>query len=349
MENLKINCQTAYNVLVGEKIVFKLGKILKEKLPNCFRVVVLTDSLVKKLYGEFIEKILKKSGFLVFVFVLPNKEKSKNFKNVLKFYSFLFKCKISKKDLIVSLGGGMVLDFGGFCAATYLRGINLVNLPTTLLSQVDASVGGKNAINLKFGKNLVGTIRSPFLVVCDVFFLKTLSKRVFNSGVSEIIKYAATFSKELFNILENKNIFNCLEEVVSFCVKIKKDVVEKDEFEKNNRMKLNFGHTIGHALEKIYNYKIQHGEAVSIGMNYITEKSFKAKMTNYDDFLKLQLLLKKYSLPTTTKAPFKKLFKHILADKKIFANKINVCIIKKIGCCEIVSFSLLKFKKFLQG
>ena len=112
---------------------------------------------------------------------------------------------------------------------------------------------------------------------------------------------------------------------------------------------MNFGHTIGHALEKIYNYKIYHGEAVSIGMKLITEKSFKAKITNYEDFLKLKFLLKKYSLPTTTKASFKNIFKNILADKKIFANRINVCVIKKIGCCEIVSFSLLEFKKFLQG
>ncbi len=349
MEKIKIKGKEPYEVFVGEKIIFKIGELIKQKLNCCCKVVLICDELVFKIYGNVVKKSLEKTGFLVLIFSLKGEEKSKNFENLIKVYSFLFKNNVKRKDLILALGGGMVGDFAGFCAATYLRGIKFVNIPTTLLAQVDSSIGGKTAVNLKFGKNLVGVIKSPFLVVCDVFFLKTLSFRMFNAGVSEIIKMAAIFSKELFKILAKEEISNVLEDVVVKSIEIKKDVVEKDEFEKNVRMKLNFGHTIGHALEKALNFKIHHGEAVAVGMCLITKQSVKLGITNFKSYLKLKALLEKYSLPVETDVNFNLIFENIMADKKIFGDEINFCVMKKIGEGEIMSLPILKFKDFLKG
>lgn len=349
MEEIKIKGKEPYEVLVGEKIIFKVGELIKQKLNCCCKIVLVCDELVFKLFGDVVVKSLEKAGFLVLIFTLKGEEKSKNFENLNLLYSFLFKNNIKRKDLIVALGGGMVGDFAGFCAATYLRGIKFVNIPTTLLAQVDSSIGGKTAVNLKFGKNLVGIIRSPFLVVCDIFFLKTLSFRMFNSGMSEIIKMASIFSKDLFKILAKEKISNVLEDVIAKSIKIKKDVVEQDEFEKNVRMKLNFGHTVGHALEKALNFKMHHGEAVAVGMCFITKQSLKFGITNFKDYSKLKLLLEKYSLPTETDVNFNLIFENIKADKKIFGDEINFCVMKKIGEGQIISLPILKFKDFLKG
>ncbi len=252
MKKLQITGKNSYFVFIGEKIICEVGTILKKSLNFCCKVVVITDDVVYRLYGKIVEKSLKQNGFLVNFFILNEGEKSKNFNNLKATYNYLSDNKITRRDVILGLGGGMIGDFAGFVAATYLRGIKFVGVPTTLLSQVDSSIGGKNGINLSFGKNLIGTITSPFFVLSDVFLLKTLSKRAFNSGVAEVIKYAVTFSKNLYEILNENKIENVIEQIVFESVKIKKSVVERDEFEKNVRMKLNFGHTVGHALEKYF-------------------------------------------------------------------------------------------------
>ena len=348
MKKIEIKGKNSYYVFIGEKIIYEIGRIVKNSLNFCCKVVVVTDDVVFKLYGKIVEDSLKRSGFFVYFFILKEGEKSKNLKNLEKIYAYLCSRKITRKDLILGLGGGMVGDFSGFVAATYLRGVKFVSVPTTLLSQVDSSIGGKNGVNLSFGKNLVGTITSPFLVLTDVFFLKTLSKRAFNSGIAEVVKYAVTFSKELYEILNKNKIEDYLEKIVFESVKIKKNVVEKDEFEKNVRMKLNFGHTVGHALEKYYNYRIYHGEAVSIGMCYITEKSFKNGLTRFKDFLKLKFLLRKFGLPTVSNVNFNAIFNNMLSDKKIFGNDVNFCIIKKLWHCEIMSLPINEFEEFLK-
>ena len=303
MKKIEIKGKNSYFVFIGEKIIFEIGRIIKKSLNFCCKVVVVTDDVVYKLYGKIIENSLKRNGFFIHFFILNEGEKSKNLKNLEKIYAYLCSRKITRKDLILGFGGGMVGDFSGFVAATYLRGVKFVSVPTTLLSQVDSSIGGKNGVNLSFGKNLVGTITSPFLVLTDVFFLKTLTKRAFNSGIAEVVKYAVTFSRELYEM---------------------------------------------HALEKYYNYRMYHGEAVSIGMCYITEKSFKNGLTRFKDFLKLKFLLRKFGLPTVSNVNFNAIFNNMLSDKKIFGNDVNFCIIKKLWQCEIMSLPMNEFEDFLK-
>lgn len=349
MKKIKVNSKNSYFVYIGDNIFSNIGSILKKALKINCKIFIITDELVFNIYGRMLEENLKRYGFSVFSFVLKNEEKSKNLENVKRAYKFLFKFKVSRKDLIFAFGGGMICDFSGFVASTYQRGIKFLNFPTTLLSQVDSAIGGKNAVNLEFGKNFVGTIYSPSFVFCDVFLLKTLSKRDFFSGFSEIVKYAVCFSKSLFKVLVEKDVFSSLEEIIYGSIKIKKEIVEVDEFEKKDRIKLNFGHTVGHALEKYSGFKMLHGEAVSLGMVYITKCSYKAGLTKFEDFLKLKFILRKFKLPTVMNAPFEDIFQNILADKKIFGGYIKVCIIKNIGRSFIFSFSIEKFKEFLKG
>ena len=349
MKKVMINSKKPYFVFVGYGIFLRIGPILRNILKKGCKIFIITDELVFNLYGEFLKKNLEKSGFIVFLFILKNEENSKNLDNVGKAYEFLFKFGISREDLIFAFGGGMVCDFSGFVAATYKRGIRLLNFPTTILAQVDSAIGGKNAVNLEFGKNLVGTITSPYLVFCDVFLLKTLSKRDFFSGFAEIVKYSVCFSKSLFRILCEKKIEDFLEEIIFRSIKIKKYVVETDEFEKNVRFKLNFGHTVGHALEKYSEFKMLHGEAVSIGMAYITRCSFKFGFTSFEDFLKLKFILRKFKLPTTTDVSSEDIYKNILADKKIYGTNIKICLIKNLGKSFVFSFPIKKFKEFLKG
>ena len=349
MKKIKILGRNPYVVFIGENLLLNIGKFLIEKLKKSCKIFVITDKLVFYFYSNILKKSLEKAGFSVFFLILENKEQSKNFNNLLKIYEQLFKFNMSKEDIIMAFGGGMISDISGFCAATYKRGIRLINFPTTLLGQVDASIGGKNAINLEYGKNLVGTIYSPFFVFCDISLLKTLSKRELYSGVAEIIKYAVGFSKELFNILVEKDIENVLEEIIYRSVIIKKEIVEKDELEKNIRVSLNFGHTVGHALEKYYNFKIKHGEALALGMIYITKSSYKAGITKFEDFLKLKFILRRFNLKTVTNVDFEYIFKNILSDKKIVEDKINFSVIKNLGELKIMSLPICQFKDFLRG
>lgn len=349
MKKIKILGRNPYVVFIGENLLLNIGKFLIEKLKKSCKIFVITDNLVFYFYSNILKKSLEKAGFSVFFLILENKEQSKNFNNLLKIYEQLFKFNMSKEDIIMAFGGGMISDISGFCAATYKRGIRLINFPTTLLGQVDASIGGKNAINLEYGKNLVGTIYSPFFVFCDISLLKTLSKRELYSGVAEIIKYAVGFSKELFNILVEKDIENVLEEIIYRSVIIKKEIVEKDELEKNIRVSLNFGHTVGHALEKYYNFKIKHGEALALGMIYITKSSYKAGITKFEDFLKLKFILRRFNLKTVTNVDFEYIFKNILSDKKIVEDKINFSVIKNLGELKIMSLPICQFKDFLRG
>lgn len=348
MEDVFVCSKNSYNIIVGENLLKNTGYLIKKNINNFgSNIAIITDRLVFKIYGEILRKSLVKCGFSVFIFTIPNKESSKNFSTLLGIYNFLAQRYITKKDVIIALGGGVVGDVSGFVACTYLRGIRYINIPTTLLSQVDSSIGGKNGVNLSDYKNLIGTIYSPSLIICDISLIKTLTEKVFLSGLGEVIKYAAIFSKELFNILCSQDIYSNIKDVIVRCIKIKKNVVQIDEFEKNIRTKLNFGHTVGHALERYYSNRISHGEAVCVGMCYITEKSFKAGITSFYSFLKLKSLIKKYKLPTSLKFNFEDVFNNILKDKKIFGNVIKICVIKKIGHSTILTMPVLKFRRFL--
>lgn len=346
-------------VFIDQKFQNKFGILAKKNLfcKQGSTVVIVTDYVVFNLFASEVEKSFLAAGFRVLSFKLGSGEKIKNFKNFKRLCNFLAEHKIRRTDVLVSLGGGSVSDLVGFVSGCYLRGIRLIHIPTTLLAMVDACVGGKAAINLKSGKNLVGCFKQPGLVFCSLSFVATLPELQYFSAVAEVVKCAVLFSERFFKFLVGcgkRFSEGELKTVVVECLKIKKNLVEIDEFdEKGERMKLNFGHTIGHALETYFGYggSLTHGQAVALGMSFCFQQGEKLGLTNLGEFEKLKFVLKKFNLPTKIEKSvnFRKLHKICLNDKKNCHDGINLVLVKKIGCCFVKKFSLAEFKRFLNS
>lgn len=265
MKTITVNASKSYDILVGNNLIKDIGEIFIKRFSKC-KVAIITDDVVDKLYSSIVEKSLTEKGFSVCKFVFNNGEKSKNFKTYIEIVNFLAKEELSRTDMVVALGGGVVGDIAGFSASTYLRGIKYVQIPTTLLSQIDSSVGGKTAIDLEVGKNLVGAFCQPELVLCDTTLLESLDKKVLEDGFGEGAKYAL-LDKKVFDLIKNKDFL--MEDFVYLCVDYKRQIVEEDEFEKGNRKLLNLGHTVAHAIEKLSSFSISHGNAVAIGLDFV--------------------------------------------------------------------------------
>ena len=273
---------------IGEEVI-KLGKVRK--------VCIISESTVFPLYGEVIKRSLEAAGFNVVSFVFPAGEAQKNASTYLDAVNYLAEHKLTRTDLIVALGGGVVGDLAGFAAATYLRGIRFVQVPTTLLAAVDSSVGGKTAIDLPAGKNLLGAFWQPALVLCDLDTLTSLPADVFTDGCAEVIKYGILYDPELFSYLEEAGLAFDREAVIARCVQWKRDVVAEDEFDTGMRMKLNLGHTIGHGVEARSNFLLSHGKAVAIGMAIVCRAS------QCPDTGRILRILEQFGLPTTSDYP----------------------------------------------
>ena len=246
----------------------------------------------------------------------------------------------------------MVGDLGGFVASTFLRGVDFIQVPTTLLSQIDSSVGGKVGVNLTGGKNLVGSFYQPKEVYIDTELLKTLSKRYLHDGVAEAIKYGCIKSLYLFELFEkieqSEEILNYAEEIVEICCNIKKEVVENDEFDRGERMILNFGHTIGHGIEKNYNYKVYtHGQAVGIGMYRITSKSEEKGLTKQGTTERVKKLLEKFDLPTEINLSKEEILKNIAMDKKREQSKITIIILSELGHGKLLKIDFNNLKNYI--
>ena len=332
------------------KIVVKHGKV--KNMAHQFlkyechtKIVIVSDDIVSNLYLSELVDSLEKIGFRVYTFVFTAGEKSKTLSTAIKIYNFLSENNITRSDVIVALGGGVVGDVTGFVASTYMRGINFVQVPTTLIAQTDASVGGKNAVNTPSGKNIVGTFYNPDQILINPTFLETLPEREFVSGMSEVIKYGAICDTNLFyELLES----GFKDEMILKCVKIKMSIVEKDEHDKSFRMILNFGHTIGHAIEKLSGYLVSHGEAIAVGMALITQKSELNGMTASGTAERITDILKKFNLPYSTNLDIDKVCDQISFDKKIFGNEINAVVLKNIGDAQIKKFDLKEFFNFIK-
>ncbi len=347
MRKICVNTDNPYEIIV-QKGVFKYCSEIIANFFNSRNTVIVTDETVYGIYGKNFENRLSKEGFKVGVFVLKDGEQSKSLNSLSLLYDFLSESEITRDDFIIALGGGVVGDLAGFAAASFLRGISFIQIPTTLVAQVDSSVGGKTAVNIKSGKNLVGAFHQPSLVICDPNLLSTLSSRVFCDGMGEVIKYAVAFSEPLFLKLSQANIYDVLEEVIFDCISYKKNIVEKDERDLENRMKLNFGHTIGHAIEKYNNYtKITHGQAVSVGMVYIMQQGEKLGITKKNETQKLKKLLKKFNLPTNTCISWEDIFINSLGDKKRRGDNITIATVPEIGKSRLLTLSLDEYKNFL--
>lgn len=269
------------------------------------KICIVTDSNVGPIYAEALKNIVAKSGNEAYVFTMPAGEENKNLEVVQDLYAYLIENRFERKDMLLALGGGVVGDLTGFAAATYLRGVDFIQVPTSLLAQVDSSIGGKTGVDFKMYKNMVGAFHMPRLVYININTLSSLSERLFNSGFGEIIKHGLIKNMEYFNYLnDNYKQIKALEpeyliEMIYGSCLIKGAVVEKDPTEKGDRALLNFGHTLGHAVEKLMNFKLYHGECVALGMLCAAEISAKRGYISAEDNATIRDMIVKYDFPVT--------------------------------------------------
>ena len=349
MEKVIVNTGVSYEILIDRGILDNSGEYISSVMKSG-KACVVTDDNVDKIYGERFMKSLEKAGIKAKKYVFPQGEASKNHTTLQGIYEFLAENDFTRSDFIAALGGGVVGDTAGYAAATFMRGIDFVQIPTTVLSQSDSSVGGKTAVNINAGKNLVGAFHQPRLVICDTDTLKTLTPEFFSDGMAEVIKHGMIKSPELFEILSTKDISENMVDVMKRNVSIKGKVVEADEREKGERMLLNFGHTLAHALEKYYNYTgIAHGHAVAVGMSVFTHIAQRRGMCRKGVADKLDELLIKCGLPITDNAPLDELYKLSLHDKKHLSSGMNIVICSDIGKSEVVKMSVEEYKNFLES
>jgi 3-dehydroquinate synthase len=335
--------QRSYPIFIGEGILSDLGRHCS-RLELGRRCAVVSDTHVAQRYGRTAIASLKRAGFDAVLLTVPPGETSKSLKVVERCYDQLARHRLERKSLIVALGGGVVGDLAGFVAATYLRGIPFVQAPTSLLAQVDSSVGGKVGVNLKAGKNLVGAFYQPRFVLCDLAALATLSAREFRAGLAEVIKYGIIYDAALFAQLERdlplllKRKPETLAVVVERCCQIKAEVVQQDETETGLRAILNFGHTIGHAIEAISGYgKFLHGEAISIGQVAAAKLSVKTSGLPLEEAARIERLFARAGLPTTIKLPAARqrdLIEAMRLDKKVSGGEIKFVLARRIGHVE---------------
>lgn len=340
-----------YSIDIGEKITYRLTDFIEAEF-KCQRILIITDKTVAKFYLGALEDEIKKLDVEVLSFSIEPGEQSKSLEVAASIYSQLAKHSFSRSDLIITFGGGVVGDLGGYVAATYKRGIPFIQIPTTLLSQVDSSVGGKVAVNIPEGKNLIGAFYQPKYVLIDTAYLSTLEKAQWLDGLGEIIKYAFIGSEDLYNTLKKRDIESIKKDISSIilaCCDIKRAVVIEDEFDTGQRMTLNFGHTLGHAIEKHFGYsRVTHGQAVAMGM-YLIMRQFEA---TYEDtnsmssFIK-QLLVQYDLFNNEILKQYSAYCNDIVNDKKVLNGAINIIVVDKIGKSRIYPLILPQAKALL--
>lgn len=346
MKKVSVNASRAYEVIIGSGLLANAGQLIGEVSAGT-KSIIVSDDNVYPIYGEILSENLMKSGFEVCSFIIKNGENSKNLTEYGRLLNVMCEKHFTRHDVVIGLGGGVVGDLAGFAAATYQRGTGFVQIPTSLLAAVDSSVGGKTAVDLEGGKNQVGCFYQPLRVICDTDTLKTLPEDEYSNGCAEVIKYAMIQSKNLFERLCNKPVKEQYEEVIFDCVSMKRDYVEQDEFDRGERMKLNFGHTIGHAVETLSNYTIPHGQAVAIGMSRITKALVRQQICPEEVSEKLDNLLKAYKLHTDSDFSDENLVKVTLNDKKGTGRTIRLVIVRNIGESEIFEISNDKMNLFV--
>ena len=348
MKTIRVTASRSYEVLIGCGLMNNLGQYLLTALNHPCKIAVISDSNVYPVYGAKVESALSKTGFQVVSYVFHAGEESKNIATYLEILNFLAENHITRSDAVLALGGGVTGDMAGFAAATFLRGICYIQVPTTLLAMVDSSVGGKTAIDLPQGKNLVGAFYQPSLVVCDLDALQTLPSATFADGCAEIIKYGMLFDPALFQHLMDSGLNFDRESVVSRCIELKRNIVVADEFDTGERQKLNLGHTIGHGVEAQSNFRISHGQGVAIGMMIVTKAGTKRGYCDPAVLPQLSAILSKFQLPQSTVFTEKELYRSALSDKKRTGGTVSLIIPKAIGDCVIVPTPVNALESFIK-
>ena len=341
MTTITVSASKTYDIKIGSGLLSAIGEEAAA-LGKAHKVCIVSDTNVWPLYGPAVQNSLVRSGFSVFSYVFPAGEESKNGQIYLELLNLLAVNRLTRSDLIVALGGGVVGDLAGFAAATYLRGIRFIQIPTTLLAAVDSSVGGKTAIDLPAGKNLCGAFCQPSLVLCDTDTLNTLPDDIFRDGCAEVIKYGILYDPALFESLEKDGISFDRETVIARCVDLKRQVVMEDEFDTGARMKLNLGHTIGHGIEARSNFTLSHGKSVAIGMAIVSRAS------HCPDRERIIACIQQFGLPTSVDYSVDDIYAYTLSDKKRSGSTVSLIIPQRIGRCDIVPTPVESLKTFIE-
>ena len=333
MQSIRVNTTSPYTVEIGSGLLHKAGGKIAA-VTSAKRAMVVSDDVVFPLYGEKLISSLNGAGIKSDVFVYQNGEERKRLSTIEALLEEMAEKHFTRSDIVIALGGGVCGDMAGFAAAIYARGIDYVQIPTTLLAAVDSSVGGKTAVDLAHGKNLCGAFHQPILVLCDTDTLSTLKQINVEDGIAEMLKYGIICDRDLFEMVADYTAHD-LEELIARCVEIKRDIVSGDEFDKGQRMLLNLGHTVGHAVEAASNFKITHGHGVAIGLAIISRAANARGLLLQGDLYGILFALKKCGLPTETDIDADTLFDLTLADKKSDGTHINLIFPREIGKCEI--------------
>ena len=343
MNQVKIRLTNHKNVdiLIGEGISKQLHLAISD-FPEDTNFIIMTEQNIYQHYNQLLDEQFQ--DFRNNIILCPGGERAKDLKNIEKVYSELIVRGCNKTTCLVAFGGGVIGDIAGFIAATFMRGIKYINIPTSLLAMVDSSIGGKTGLNLSYGKNLVGAIYHPDKIIIDPSLLNTLPMREYYSGMAEVIKYGLILDKELFKKLEtnleqlisNNGISKLLNEIIVKCIQLKISIIEQDENDNHIRNILNFGHTIGHALESYFNYQgLRHGEAVAYGMLYATKLSNLYGNLLDEEANKINRIIQKLELPELKNIEIEPILTFIRNDKKNISNSLNFILLDKIGSATI--------------
>ena len=348
MNTVHVKASREYDVLIGPGLLATLGDHAKT-MKKVKKVCIVSETNVWPHYGEAVKKSLQDKNLEVVEFIFPAGEESKSGQTYLELVNFLAENQLTRSDLLVALGGGVVGDLTGFAAATFLRGIAFIQVPTTLLAAVDSSVGGKTAIDLPAGKNLCGAFYQPSLVLCDIDTLNTLPESVFKDGCAEVIKYGILYDPDLFAHLAENGLDFDRQSVITRCVELKRDVVAEDEFDTGARMKLNLGHTIGHGIEAQSHFEISHGTAVAMGTAIVTRSAQKLGICTEGTEKAVLEILTKFGLPTTCDCTAETLQRYSLSDKKRSGGTVSLIIPERIGYCRIAPTPVEEIQSFIEA
>ena len=354
MNTITVDLTTdSYPIYVGHNLLEQAGKLICSSTSGS-KILVVTHPNIQKLYGTKLLASLETAGYSVTTATIPSGEHSKSFDSYQKLIETLAKNHFTREDIVVAFGGGVISDLAGFVAATYMRGCALINIPSSLLAMIDSSIGGKTALDLPFGKNLVGAFYNPRAVIVDLELLNSIPAPLLQDSCGELIKYGVLSGSNLFNkITLARNPMQVIDlshrqELIQACIEIKKSIVEVDFKEAGSRKLLNLGHTLGHAIETLSNFELGHGSCVAAGTNMMAKACSKLGLCSYEDAEKIAQLTQAYNLPTSTSFTVEELYSTALHDKKSHAKSIDLALIYGIGDVRIERKSFTELKQLIE-
>ena len=343
----------SYQIYVGHHLLAQVGKLIRSYTSGS-KILLVTHPDLNKFYGTELLTSLESTGYSVTTATVSTGEHAKSFDSYQKLVSILAEHRFTREDIVVGLGGGVIGDLAGFVAATYMRGCALVHIPTSLLAMIDSSIGGKTAIDLPFGKNLVGAFYNPRAVIADLELLNSIPAPLLQDSCGELIKYGVLSGQDLFNKISLARNpvqvidVSCRQELIQACIEIKKSVVEADFKEAGSRKLLNLGHTLGHAIETLSNFELGHGSCVAAGTAMMAKACFKLGLCSSDDAKSIAELTQSYGLPTSTSFTVEELYNAALHDKKSHADSIDMALIYGIGDVRIERKSFTELKQLIE-